>query len=643
MRGFRVTGSEFSTEFGDLGKQRETHLSKLQDSFDDRLNKRLEEAKQKSSSKKVAESNFDDIPEEWKAEQRELLQGYLPVVKIGEDSKYVSFYGGLTENYDEAAIQQSEEAALELSDRYAKQNNGVAGSVPVNGLNEPMMDDIIKEGSKKTAKAEPHKIPGTNLYIEGFGKDVNGNSVVYVSTPNQRRTSIQIVGDLPATDSAKAVGMEFFDTASLDDIKEVEQEILNYVKNYGSGKLKEHFQEYGKEASKKQAVIFDGYSHRVTIESKAGDNNQTYSTLTNMLSAADIRYREIRRYTVDPDRVMMDILVTEDDIDVIKELDKEGKEYNISFTFNDNISEEISPREIVTPEKEVEEKVTASRMDVPNIKLKEDQKDNKSAKEFLVDMDNKQKEIIKRMLLDQEYESITDNMPPPQEIRFYEFIAHRLGLHDFTKEYDNKPFGEFLTALENYVKSFYYVEERVTSSKKFASNLSSKQLEFLLRWANWDVNYGPVSLKEFAETENMEEVFNSLPKEMQNEESLKEDIGWADVESIKEIKAGYNDLSTTDMASGHRVHLLYPAEYDDQLPKAVLNALANRMDEEDYETIMGEKPEDEDWDDYFVQEQLNIVMGNEGFVFIDPFDNQGSVFEFLGQEMFKDEEGNVYI
>jgi len=116
-----------------------------------------------------------------------------------------------------------------------------------------------------------------------------------------------------------------------------------------------------KEASKKKAVYFDGYAYRVTIESKAGNNNQTYSFITNLLSAADIRYREVRRYTIEPDRVMMDILIKKEDVDVIKELDKEGKKYDVSFTFDDNISEGVQPKTIVTPEKEVPEKVSASK------------------------------------------------------------------------------------------------------------------------------------------------------------------------------------------------------------------------------------------------------------------------------------------
>ena len=137
-----------------------------------------------------------------------------------------------------------------------------------------------------------------------------------------------------------------------DNTLDVSDGFIDIVPNEDDDTLEE-----SKTASKKQAVYFDGYSYRVTIESLAGDNNQTYSMVTNMLSAADIRYQEVRRYTIEPDRVCLDILITKDDVDVIKGLAKEGKEYNVKFTFNDSVSEGIAPKIIVTPEKEVEEKV----------------------------------------------------------------------------------------------------------------------------------------------------------------------------------------------------------------------------------------------------------------------------------------------
>ena len=36
-------------------------------------------------------------------------------------------------------------------------------------------------------------------------------------------------------------------------------------------------------STEKKAIIFDGYSYRVTVESHAGDNNQNYSTILENL------------------------------------------------------------------------------------------------------------------------------------------------------------------------------------------------------------------------------------------------------------------------------------------------------------------------------------------------------------------------
>ena len=103
-----------------------------------------------------------------------------------------------------------------------------------------------------------------------------------------------------------------------------------------------------KRASMKTAAIYDGYGYRVTIECKAGDFNESYTPVTSLLKSADIRYREVKRYTVDPDRVLLDILVTKDDVEIIEELNKQAKETGITLTFNDNISESIKPKQIVS-------------------------------------------------------------------------------------------------------------------------------------------------------------------------------------------------------------------------------------------------------------------------------------------------------
>ena len=73
----------------------------------------------------------------------------------------------------------------------------------------------------------------SNLYFNGFGKDSNGNSVIKVSFPNSRAFSIQTNGDLPKTHSLK---QEFskIDNLSEKDLKIVEKEVNDYVKEFGS-------------------------------------------------------------------------------------------------------------------------------------------------------------------------------------------------------------------------------------------------------------------------------------------------------------------------------------------------------------------------------------------------------------------------
>ena len=107
----------------------------------------------------------------------------------------------------------------------------------------------------------------------------------------------------------------------------------------------------------KTAIFFDGYDIRVTVESRAGNNNGNYSEVLSALSDSDIRYQEVRRYTIQPDRVMLDILICKEDADIVKGLSDELKEADITFTVNDNVSEGTQPKVITTPEKEVEEKL----------------------------------------------------------------------------------------------------------------------------------------------------------------------------------------------------------------------------------------------------------------------------------------------
>ena len=73
----------------------------------------------------------------------------------------------------------------------------------------------------------------SNLYFNGFGKDTNGNSIVKVSFPNSRAFSIQTNGDLPKTHSLKQQYSKI-ENLSEKDLKVVEKEVNDYVKEFGS-------------------------------------------------------------------------------------------------------------------------------------------------------------------------------------------------------------------------------------------------------------------------------------------------------------------------------------------------------------------------------------------------------------------------
>jgi hypothetical protein len=99
----------------------------------------------------------------------------------------------------------------------------------------------------------------------------------------------------------------------------------------------------------KSATIFDKYNCRVTIESKAGHTNESYTELLNAMKEAGLIYREDRRYTIKPDRVCMDILIEKEDLPIIEEL---GKSLGECFLFyvSGNLPEYIQNRVITTPE-----------------------------------------------------------------------------------------------------------------------------------------------------------------------------------------------------------------------------------------------------------------------------------------------------
>jgi hypothetical protein len=91
------------------------------------------------------------------------------------------------------------------------------------------------------AKGGEIAFDNSNLYLNGFGMDSNGNSVVKVSFPNQRAFSIQTNGVLKETNSlyTKKIG-----DLTEAQIKTIEKEVVDYVKQFGSKEQKQRLKTY---------------------------------------------------------------------------------------------------------------------------------------------------------------------------------------------------------------------------------------------------------------------------------------------------------------------------------------------------------------------------------------------------------------
>lgn len=85
------------------------------------------------------------------------------------------------------------------------------------------------------------KLEGSNLLFYGFRLDVNGNKVIVLSFPDEKKFSIQTNGNLPTAHSVSQ-GWNRSSTLSADDNRKISSEAVEYIRKYGSetqkGKLK---------------------------------------------------------------------------------------------------------------------------------------------------------------------------------------------------------------------------------------------------------------------------------------------------------------------------------------------------------------------------------------------------------------------
>jgi hypothetical protein len=97
-------------------------------------------------------------------------------------------------------------------------------------------EEYAKGGSIKELSFD-----NSNLYLNGFGIDSNGNSVVKVSFPNQKAFSIQTNGVLKETNNLYTKKINELTESQLSVI---EKEVIDYIKSFGSAKQKSTLKVY---------------------------------------------------------------------------------------------------------------------------------------------------------------------------------------------------------------------------------------------------------------------------------------------------------------------------------------------------------------------------------------------------------------
>ena len=230
--------------------------------------------------------------------------------------------------------------------------------------------DVLMNGEQRMRTLRGEKSVKGVVDMLKADREANPNSYVpIVGVEAEKKTASEIAFDWNALDYKARVALlqssGLSQSYATKDIGALPEEVISQLKNTVSKEREINKIDPApvKTSNNKTAAIYDGYGYRVTIEAKAGDYNESYTPITGMLASADIRYREVKRYTIDPDRMLLDILITKDDIEIIQGLNKQSKETGITFTFNDNISEAIKPKQIVTEDAELknDKPVTAGK------------------------------------------------------------------------------------------------------------------------------------------------------------------------------------------------------------------------------------------------------------------------------------------
>lgn len=192
-------------------------------------------------------------------------------------------------------------------------------------------------GKYHLAKGGEIEFQHSNLIIVGAGMDSNGNRVVKVSFPNERPFSIQTNGNLPKTHSL----LKAYDkntNFSAKEIESMEDEIVDYVENYGSENQKKSLKvsgswldkdNYAKGGSVDNSIIDElwrGYASAILFTETDMDsgepldsefsiydfNKESEANSKKMLSQYYSKYKDaIEESELDLETVGMDIWYTQ--------------------------------------------------------------------------------------------------------------------------------------------------------------------------------------------------------------------------------------------------------------------------------------------------------------------------------------------
>lgn len=129
--------------------------------------------------------------------------------------------------------------------------------------------------AKKVGEIKSIGFENSNLYLNGFGIDTNGNSVVKISYPNSRAFSIQTNGVLKETNNLYTKNIN---KLSAKELNIIENEVINYISSYGSKEQKTKLRSYKKvgavkkvmPAKKASSMHKDTKSHNVNIRVVSG-------------------------------------------------------------------------------------------------------------------------------------------------------------------------------------------------------------------------------------------------------------------------------------------------------------------------------------------------------------------------------------